>query len=133
MTRPIIIDERDGACEICADWRTKPEGFEGNAHFCNKCKEQLPQMLNMQGNGYLSPRPDHFHLRPVLGINGREALYAELCADCYLDIFKEVNPNAPLPESVVIYSTKHKFESKFVEIKKEEISDEQPADLSPTE
>lgn len=98
MARPVLIDEADGKCEICSSWGEK----EGNSKLCSNCKTVIPDMLNMSNNGYQSPKPDHYHLKPVLGLNGREAVFSELCADCYLDKFSEAYPEAELPASVVI-------------------------------
>jgi len=110
MVRPVLIDEQDGACEICAGWRENTTAGRS----CNACGDTLEQYLNMQGNGFQSPVPHHFHLRPVLGVNGRESIFAEYCVDCYLDAFKEKYPKAPLPDSVAVYSKKHKKEERDV-------------------
>jgi len=112
MTRPVLIDERDGACEICAKWRDKPAPSEhdkpaSTLRRCNECDNDIPQYLNMAGSGFQSPGPHHYHLRGVLGINGRESIFSELCVECYLDAFKDKYPKSPLPDSVLIYSKKH--------------------------
>lgn len=97
MNRPTLIDEQDGKCPICSGW----DELKVNGKHCADCKQLIPDMLNMGSNGYESPKPDHFHLRPVMGISGRESMMAELCADCYLVRFSEAYPENDLPPSVV--------------------------------
>ena len=86
--RPILIDESDGRCEICA------------AHepgLCDLCKEAIPVYENMGGSGYCSPKPSHYHLVMVEGTPGRSARLEELCLDCYRQRHAEAYPGLPLP------------------------------------
>lgn len=94
MARPLLIDLADGACEICQEWNTLNSGTE---FFCVKCKAKIPNMTNMDKRGYQSPKPHHFHLKPIGGIQGREAAFLEVCVDCYRELFKEAYPDSPVP------------------------------------
>lgn len=89
--RPVLIDERDGPCELCASRKRQ---------FCAECGIAIPVYENMGGNGFQSVMPDHFHLRPIEGLSGREAKFKELCLACYQAHRKQVYPNERLSGSV---------------------------------
>jgi hypothetical protein len=82
--RPILIDDRDGPCEICAKHK---DGI------CDKCKKKIPEYENMAGNGYQSVTPTHFHITSLEGITGRRSKHAELCVTCYQKHRAEIYPN----------------------------------------
>lgn len=88
VARPVLVDEQDGACELCA---------AHEAGKCDGCGKQIPVYENMGGNGYRSPRPTHYHLRAVLGVNGREAVFGEYCVACYRQAYKEAYPKEKVP------------------------------------
>lgn len=98
MKRPVLIDEQDGKCEICAEWQAL-NSSENKTRYCVTCKEPVSSLTEMQGNGYQSPRPNHFHLKATLGLNGREAIFSEHCYGCYCALYKEVY-NKPYPPAV---------------------------------
>lgn len=98
MARPVLIDETDGKCEICLGWsEANPPATK--VRRCVACKEPVAtgDKHEMQGNGYQSPRPDHFHLQATLGLNGRVAMFAELCLNCYREAYQRAygKPFAP--------------------------------------
>jgi len=93
MTRPVLIDEADGKCEICTKWSAGNE----SGKCCNSCAGAVASGENMAGNGYQSPRADHYHLKSVLGLNGREAIFSELCLECYRAAFTEAYPEIEVP------------------------------------
>ena len=82
--RPTLIDERDGACEICADHK---EGL------CDNCGKKIAVYENMAGHGYQAVTPSHFHIAKVEGIEGRRAIFNELCQACYKKHRGEVYPD----------------------------------------
>ena len=86
--RPILIDQADGACELCAVHKSGT---------CDHCGEKIISGEWMAGNGYQSPKPHHFHIKPVLGLQGREAVFSELCLGCYRLAHKEAYPDLELP------------------------------------
>jgi len=88
MARPVLIDPADGPCEICA--------ARGPGR-CDSCDAPVGEFEHMAGRGFQSPVPDHWHLRPVEGIAGRQAVYAELCLACYRKAFAAKYPGHPLP------------------------------------
>lgn len=95
--RPVLVDEADGPCEICADWAARKR-TEAGRH-CDACGVAIPVLLNMFGNGYDSVRPHHFHLRGIgpSGTPGRAAVHRELCTDCYRLDFAAAYPGATVP------------------------------------
>ena len=73
--RPILIDENDGLCEICAAHRS---------FHCDRCGKVVdPRDVNMGKAGYQSVRPSHFHLVQINGIPGRRGIFEELCYGCH--------------------------------------------------
>lgn len=103
MVRPILIDEADGKCEICLGWHElNPAGSK--VRHCVVCHEAVNSLQEMQGNGYQSPRPDHFHLKATLGLNGREAIFSELCFKCYCDTYERAY-GRPYPPTLVAETT----------------------------
>lgn len=88
MPRPVLIDPADGPCEICAGHRPG---------VCARCGERVGVYENMAGSGFQSPAPDHWHLRPVEGVSGRQAVYAEVCLECYRKAFAVTYPGHPFP------------------------------------
>lgn len=74
LERPVLVDEADGKCEICdAHEMTK----------CDACGKKIPVYLNMGGSGYQSPKPSHYHIGVVGGVQGRRCKWSELCLECY--------------------------------------------------
>jgi hypothetical protein len=84
VDRPILIDEKDGACNICASHQ------QGK---CDECGKAIPVYENMSGNGFQSPLPSHFHLEMVSGVQGRRAKFAELCLACHKKAYKKAYPD----------------------------------------
>lgn len=81
ITRPVLIDEADGACEICAEWSGKPG-------CCKACGEALPE-----GRGIESCVPHHFHLTVINGsCPGRRGIPQELCKECAIALRLKVYP-----------------------------------------
>lgn len=77
--RPILIDEKDGICELCA------KHDDGQ---CDVCGGSLTTKDPSMGtSGYQSVLPTHFHLEMVGGEGGkapgRNGKYAELCYKCH--------------------------------------------------
>jgi hypothetical protein len=85
LARPTLIDERDGVCNICTLRRPG---------VCDDCGIGIPTYENMSGNGYQSPKPSHFHLEMVAGVQGRRAKYQELCKICYDALYERTYPGA---------------------------------------
>ena len=102
--RPLIIDENDGPCEICAarrngvcdecglDGRKCIEACEAKCASGDRREHQSIGLMrgvhsdntkHVGASGFESPRPSHYHLTPILGVNGRRAHWGELCYDCY--------------------------------------------------
>ena len=98
MARPVLIDEADGKCEICIASEQLNKA-NANPRRCHKCKEPVNSLHEMANNGYQSPRPDHFHLQPTLGLNGRAAIFAELCFKCYCEAYLAAY-DKPYPPSI---------------------------------
>lgn len=77
--RPILIDEKDGRCELCA------EHSDGKCDVCGKKLD--PKDPEMKGHGYQSVRPTHYHLEVIGGEGlmapGRRSMFAELCYKCH--------------------------------------------------
>ena len=95
--RPLIIDENDGPCEICA---AKTNGVCG---LCGRDKDLMcgvhsDNTKNVESGGFQSPRPSHYHLTPIDGINGRRAYWAELCYKCYQAEYKAVYGKDPFAQ-----------------------------------
>ncbi len=88
MSRPILIDLGDGPCEHCAASRL---------FHCDSCHEPIGSYENMGGHGFQSPKPHHWHLRPVEGVSGRQSVHRSLCLECYRKDFVAVYPNEPVP------------------------------------
>ena len=87
--RPLIIDLADGACDICKNHRP---------FFCDRCGTQIKNYREMNGSGFQSVAPTHFHITSVVGYKGKEAKYAELCYRCYIFEFAEKYPEVTVPE-----------------------------------
>lgn len=90
MSRPILIDLGDGPCEHCA--ACKP------AH-CDQCGGPVGSYENMGTAGFQSPKPHHWHLRPVEGVTGRQSVYQSLCLSCYRAAYSAAYPGQTLPAS----------------------------------
>lgn len=99
MVRPVLIDEADGPCDICKEWKSLNNN-ENKVRVCIQCKEPVNGLKEMQGNGYQSPKPNHFHLKATLGINGREAIFSELCFKCYCNSYQEAY-DKPYPRELI--------------------------------
>ncbi len=73
MTRPQIIDESDGPCEICAAWLARRE----SGYTCDECGGPL------EGTGIEGVAAHHYHLRLINGsVPGRVAVHQVLCPEC---------------------------------------------------
>lgn len=98
--RPILIDPVDGPCEFCSEWdkRLQKAQANGKGHTCAECGDRIPKYRSMRGNGFVPPRPHHFHLVAVMGAPGREPIYPELCLACYQKSFAAAYPDTLLPE-----------------------------------
>jgi hypothetical protein len=76
-SRPIIIDVNDGPCELCAAQQ---------AGVCYHCRVPIPNYENMNGSGYQSIRPTHYHIEMNMAISTlpiRRSFPVELCRECY--------------------------------------------------
>ncbi len=91
--RPTIIDLADGACEICK----KHQPF-----FCDRCGTKIKNYREMNGSGFQSVIPTHFHITSVSGYEGKEAKYAELCYRCYVLDFATQYPEVTVPEEPAV-------------------------------
>lgn len=99
VIRPTIIDENDGPCEICAAQRP------GCCDYCGldgklkdgglMCGVQSDNTKHVGNRGFQSPKPSHFHLLPIEGVNGRRSYWAELCYNCYRAEYKAVYGKDP--------------------------------------
>ena len=94
--RPAIIDENDGPCEVCSSQ------VRGTCNKCGRkdlhCGIHNDHTKHLDGAGFQSPKPSHYHLVPVEGVNGRRAHWAELCYNCYKGEYVEVYGINPFNE-----------------------------------
>lgn len=111
MSRPVLIDPADGPCEICASWVQTERPRK-----CNRCGGGIGIYENMRGAGFTNPKPHHFHLVPVVGIPGREAIHEELCLSCYHEAFREAYPDAELPVVPCCLSNEVKLDSALLAV-----------------
>lgn len=95
MSRPILIDQADGPCEICADRVTANE--KAGRRLCTRCGAGFLNYQNMGGNGFQSVKPHHYHLEPVEGTMGRRCVWDELCHECHVRDRQEAYPGIPVP------------------------------------
>lgn len=105
--RPVIIDLADGPCEMCqlAAQRTAEASKAAGRHktTCFRCGESdfiqgvhSDATMWMHSNGFRSVKPSHFHLwRGESGGNGKEAMWDELCINCYREEYKAVYNKKP--------------------------------------
>jgi hypothetical protein len=93
VPRPTLIDEgADGPCEICASWRALNQFRPAGKRLCEQCMGPLPVLPELEGHGYRSAAPHHFHIRPVGGVTGRECVWQELCFACFLATWRAAHP-----------------------------------------
>lgn len=107
--RPVIIDLADGPCEMCAlnEERNKEASKKAKKPVttCFRCGEKdFTQGVHsdatkwMHSNGFRSVKPSHFHLwKGESGANGKEAMWDELCINCYRKDYKAVYPDLEAP------------------------------------
>lgn len=97
--RPILIDEADGPCEICAEWAAGKHVLDENGKFlgyrCDECK-QLIKPFNpvVDPRGSHSVNHHHFHVVGVgtAGSPGRRGIVQELCLPCYVKHRQKIYP-----------------------------------------
>jgi hypothetical protein len=106
--RPVLIDQADGPCEICAEWAKRKYvqvAANGKIRYdyrCDGCDGIIPNVgPPANGRGIQACVPHHFHLRGVgpSGVPGREGVFQELCLDCAIKMRLKVYP----PEKVDHY------------------------------
>lgn len=103
--RPILIDEKDGECEICAGWNSLPRETRNGRLYrtCYECKKQIGNYQNMNGAGFRSPSPHHWHIELIVTTHGGEPFtgkrpyYSELCLECYWKAWGETYPDHDYP------------------------------------
>lgn len=96
LGRPTLVDETDGACEICAGWAATA-GQRDEDHqvivLCNECGERVTGMDRNGGRGIASCVPHHYHVTMVNGsVPGRKSVHSELCMDCAVALRLKVYP-----------------------------------------
>lgn len=97
--------QEKGRCPICREREAKKKVVSPSGRVyrrCDKCGKGIPRIPQMQGAGFESHQPDHFH-QTRIDIGGRksqplsDAVMLELCYECYLKDFAEAYPGEPLP------------------------------------
>jgi hypothetical protein len=100
--RPLLIDEQDGPCDLCASWAANKMGVDPDTgatyRRCDGCGGRIPVLPQMQGLGYASVTPHHYHLRGLgpSRIPGRAGVFTELCPTCYAAHRHQVYPDEPV-------------------------------------